>query len=186
MKPVIALHGPCGSGKSFLAETINKTILLKEEVAFLNIKDMFLHLAKHLALDFDNMGYPLSEADMKHLCLLIGKFGEERLHKDIWTTQWVNKVSQLGDVWVINDGIRTEMNLEGLIKIAKAGRPVIFFKLNASESVRRARLGPKYRENDVFTSLEKSAHKLPPQFNWVELHEDWNISDIKGIFEEYL
>lgn len=184
MKPVIALHGPCGSGKSFLAETINKTILLKEEVAFLNIKDMFLHLAKHLALDFENMGYPFSEADMKHMCLLLGRFGEERLHKDIWTTQWVRKASQL-DSWIINDGIRTEMNLEGLIKLANTGRPVIFFKLNTSESVRRARLGPKYRENDVFTSLEKPA-SLPSSFKWVELHEDWNISDIKGVFEEYL
>jgi len=183
MKPVIAIYGPCGSGKSYLLTKISNSYLLNERVRTLNIKDMFIAMANVLSDDFGKMGYELSEADMKHLCLLIGRYGEERLSPMIWTDQWVSQTKQIND-WIVNDGIRTKMNLDGLYKVAES-RPVILLKLNVSESVRRCRLGPKFRENDVFDNVEKPAN-LPANFKWVELSEGWDLSDLKEVFKEYL
>jgi hypothetical protein len=183
MKPVIAIYGPCGSGKSYLLTKVCNSYLLNEKTFTLNIKDMFISMANLLSDDFKRMGYELTEADMKHLCLLIGRFGEERVSSMIWTDQWVNQVRQISD-WVINDGIRTKMNFDGLYKVAET-RPVILLKLNVSESVRRSRLGPRFRENDVFDNIEKPA-TLPPNFKWVELDEGWDLIDLKDVFKEYL
>jgi len=183
MKPVIAIYGPCGSGKSYLLKKISESYLLNEKVHTINIKDMFISIADKVGADFDKMGYPLNEADIKHLCLLLGRFGEERLSPMIWTDQWVEHTKTVSD-WIVNDGIRTTMNFEGLYKVAET-RPVILFKLNVSESVRRCRLGPKFRENDVFDNVNRPS-QLPDNFKWVELGEGWDLSDLKDVFKEYL
>lgn len=185
INPVIGIHGLQGSGKTYLTNIISTMILKPNESELLNIKSSFMPIVEDVVRGYKEIGYELDAAQMKQLCLSVSTFGEIYVDDMIWTNEWVRKVS-CKHKWIINDGIRTNFNLMGLNSLSEI-RPVIIFKLDVPESVRRSRLGNKYRENGGYTEvLLEKPEKLPENFTWVELTEDWTINDIKDAMRKYL
>lgn len=184
-KPIIAIHGLQGSGKTYLVNTIITMLLPStEKYKYINIKSTFMALADLLTDQYKSMGYELNEAQRKQLLLGVSTFGEQHVDEMIWTKAWVRAASLTGDIVVVDD-IRTEFNIRGLREISEI-RPVILFKLDVPEEIRRRRLGPKWRDNGGYTEvLMKRPSDLPKNFQWIELTEDWTLSDIKKHLGEF-
>jgi hypothetical protein len=143
-------------------------------------------IANLLVEQYKGMGYELNESQKKQLLLSVSTYGELYVDDMIWTKEWVKSVNSHQNNWVITDDIRTEYNIRGLLTLAET-RPVIVFKLDVSEGIRRSRLGSKYRENGGYTErLLEKPEILKPNFKWVDLSEEWTIPDIKNILKEYL
>ena len=180
MKPIIAVHGLQGSGKTFLINTIKKYVLHSQShlCVDINIKASFAKLVNANVEVYKSMGIKLNDKQMKQLLLSVSTFGETQIDKNIWTDEYIRNVG-CWNGYIFTDDIRTDFNIDGLIKISEI-RPVVLFKLDVSESVRRDRLGDKYRENAGYTEVLKvKPSNLPSNFTWVELGEDWSLCDIK-------
>lgn len=187
MKPVIGIHGLQGSGKTYLTNTISNLILIpNHNVRTTNIKSTFMPIAESISRQYEDMGYKLNESQKKQLLLSVSTYGELYVNDMIWTNEWVKTINASPDSWIVTDDIRTEFNINGLFSISKI-RPVIVFKLIVSEGIRRIRLGNKYRENGGYTEkLLDCPYNKPENFKWVELNEDWTLSEIKNAIKEYL
>jgi hypothetical protein len=186
-KPLIGIHGLQGSGKTYLTTTILNMILPpSQKTKTTNIKGTFTPIADAVVHKYKEMGYDLNEAQRKQLLLSVSTYGELFVDEMIWTNEWVKSVLESPESWVITDDIRTEYNIRGLVSIAES-RPVIVFRLDVSESVRRQRLGNKYRENGGYTEkLLESPSNMPANMKWVNLAEDWTLLDIKNAMKEYI
>lgn len=179
-KPVIAIHGLQGSGKTYLVNTITSMIIPNGTVAKpINIKGTFQPIAKMVTDYYKSIGYELNEGQMKQLLLSISTYGEKHVDEMIWTKTWVNSVSMNPDVYVLTDDIRTQFNIRGLRQLAEI-RKVVLFSLDVPEDIRRRRLGNKWRDNGGYTEvLMDRPSDLPENFHWVNLNEDWTITEVK-------
>lgn len=184
MKPIICIHGLQGSGKTYLIKTIKDTILGTNSSRYINIKSTFMPLVDMVKNYYELMGYTLSEAQRKKLMLAQSTYGETCIDEDIWTKKWIDNINEHPEDIILVDDIRTEYNLKGLLSMT---RPIILFKLDVSEGIRRERLGDKWRDNGGYTEQLLSRPKvLPPNFDWIELNEEWGISIIKNALGKYI
>lgn len=184
IKPVIAIHGLQGSGKTFLYNHLSQ-VLSDQPHKLINIKSTFAPVVDAAVDAFSRLGYDLDVALLKQLQLRLSTFGEHYLSESIWTDIFVRNVSEF-DGWAIADDIRTRFNIKGLRTIALT-RPVILFTLDVPEETRRKRLGSAYRENGSYTErlVEKPAN-LPDNFAWVDLGENWSPETINQALKDYL
>lgn len=185
-KPVVCVHGPQGSGKTYLIKAISNDILTNYSSIpeYINIKSTFTPIANSVQKHFSHMGYELTEAQQKKLLLAISTFGEMEVDTKIWTNRWIAEASLFPNDVVLVDDIRTEFNLEGLLSL---DRPVILFRLNVPENIRRERLGDKWRSNGGYTEmLLEKPDSLPNTFTWVDLDENWTMDIIRQSLEKYL
>lgn len=184
MKPVICIHGLQGSGKSYLINYIKNDILKNIDTKEINIKSTFIPLVNMICKFYESMGRKLTEAQCKKLMLNESTYGEMVVDKNIWTDEWKKSISLFPHSIILVDDIRTTFNLDGLLSL---NRPVILFKLDVSEDIRRYRLGDKWRDNGGYTEeLLKKPEELPENFKWIELGSDWKKGDIVSIMESCL
>jgi thymidylate kinase len=184
--PVIGIHGLQGSGKTYLTTIISNMILSpNHKIKMTNIKSTFMPIADVITHQYKEMGYELNESQRKQLLLSVSTFGELYVNEMIWTKEWVKAVNASPDSWIITDDIRTGYNITGLLELAKT-RPVIVFRLDVPECVRRSRLGNKYRENGGYTEKLLEAPAPTKNLKWVNLSEDWTLTDIKNAMKEYV
>lgn len=185
-KPLICIHGLQGSGKTYLTKKIEELILEPKEIIpkYVNIKSTFMPIVDMVQDYYAELGYPLDEAQRKQLMLAQSTYGEMYIDTKIWTKIWTTKTNKYPSDVILVDDIRTEYNLNGLLAL---DRPVVLFKLDVSEEVRKSRLGDKWRNNGGYTEkLLTRPEELPSEFEWIELKESWDMEVVQKAIGKYL
>ncbi len=184
-RPVVGIHGLQGSGKTYLLKKIMEELNFGFiRTSYINIKGTFSPIVETVHQEFLKMGYNLDEAQMKKLILAISTYGEMNVDTRIWTKKWISDISYYPDNVVLLDDVRTTFNLDGLLSL---DRPVVLFKLDVSEEIRRERLGNNWRDNGGYTEqLLEKPENLPENFTWIDLKEDWSLKEVIKAVEAYL
>ena len=179
---LIGFHGQQGSGKSKLT-TFTASLLEQQgySVGLYGIKSTFSCYAEKIASDL-GMEWKAGGKDLlafKELLKAISCSIELHYKKSAWSDLFRDQVLQQPETQtLIADDMRTPMNFDALVQISEH-RPVVLFRLLASEEIRRKRCSA-FRENAGYTEelLEKPS-SLPTNFNW------WDINTELPIEESY-
>lgn len=175
---VIGFHGQQGSGKSKLA-TFTASLLEQHSyfVGLCGIKGTFSHYAEQIASDLNMDWGGRDLLAFKELQKAISCSVEMHYKRTAWSDLFRDKILRRSvNQTLLADDIRTVMNLDALVQIAEH-RPVVLFRLLASEEVRRKRCSA-FRENAGYTEeLLDKPQSLPPTFSWRDINTELPIEE---------
>lgn len=182
---LVALAGPQGSGKTTASD------FLKQEYPHAiryGIKSTF---PKHISAIFEDVVrelHPQNDqlAAYKNLQRAVSTWAEKHVHPDIWSLRFQRTVlEEYREQLVIADDIRLPSNCKALDDIAKAGKKVVLFQLEASEEVRKSRASA-WREVDY---LEVPLVEMVPRsdnFKWIKVNAELPWEMVRQILLEEL
>jgi len=171
---IIAFHGLQGSGKSTMSEYVEKYLSYRNiPYSRYNIKDTFdehvQSFANDLGIDKEKDLLRYKKLQKSISCLV------EEYKPTVWSDKYYKTVKVVHpNVAIITDDIRTPMNLEALIALSNT-KPVLVFRLLASEEIRRARCSA-YREGNHYTEqLLERPDEVPEQFYWKDINTEQSL-----------
>jgi dephospho-CoA kinase len=176
---IVALMGEQGSGKSKCREYLEG--LYPSAVNF-GIKSTFtgdMQAAYDaVANDYpERRGSKQALSAFKEFQKFYSTWAETRWNMDHWSNKFKEQVNtKYSCVPVLMDDCRTEMNLKVLMEVAKT-RPVVVFRLNAPEEIRKQRVSVWREPNDYTEVLLERPKSLPLEMHWFEIDTSKSFED---------